>query len=116
MTNSFESTVYVARQQIYDRDLNVVAYELLFRSSKENRAIVVDGDVATSRLLINAVIVIGLENLVFGRPAFVNFPTNFILGKCEIPFDPEQLVVEVLETVEPNADVIAALKKLRDSG
>lgn len=116
MSNPNESIVYVARQQIYDRDLNVVAYELLFRSSNENRAIIVDSDVATSRLLINAVIVIGLENLVFGRPAFVNFPTNFILGKCEIPFDPDQLVIEVLETVEPDAEVIAALKKLRDSG
>lgn len=116
MSNSSESNVYVARQQIYDRDLNVVAYELLFRSSTENRADFVDSDVATSRLLINSVIVIGLENLVFGRPAFVNFPTNFILGKCEIPFDPDQLVIEVLETVEPSPDVLAALKKLRDSG
>jgi len=110
------SAVFVGRQQIYDRDLNIVAYELLFRSSTDNRASIVDADVATSQLLINAVIEIGLENLVFGRPAFVNFTKNFIIGKCEIPFDPELLVVEVLETVEPDSEVYAALVKLRDNG
>lgn len=116
MTASPRSAVFVGRQQIYDRDLNIVAYELLFRSSTDNRASITDADVATSQLLINAVIEIGLENLVFGRPAFVNFTKNFIVGKCEIPFDPELLVVEVLETVEPDSEVYAALVKLRDSG
>lgn len=75
-----------------------------------------DGDSATSQLLVNAVVEIGLENLVFGRPAFVNFTRNFIVGSCEIPFDPEMLVIEVLETVEPDDEVIAALGRLRDAG
>lgn len=116
MTNQNQSSVFIGRQQIYDRDLNIVAYELLFRSGQDNRADVVDGDTATSRLLINAIVEIGLENLVFGRPAFVNFTTNFVLGNCEIPFLPDQLVVEVLETVEPSSEVIAALRKIRDAG
>ena len=116
MTTSFQSNVFVGRQQIYDRDLNVIAYELLFRSGTENRAAILDGDVATSQLLINAVVEIGLENLVFGRPAFVNFTKSFIVGKCEIPFDPDLLVIEVLETVEPDPDVIIALGRLRDQG
>ena len=30
--------VFVGRQPIYDRQLDVVAYELLFRSSEENQA------------------------------------------------------------------------------
>lgn len=108
------STVFVARQQIYDRDLNVAAYKLLFRSSVENRATVSDGDVATSQLMINSVIELGLENLVFGRPAFVNFTKNFLLGKYEIPFEKEQLVIDVLESVEPDLDVVEALTNLRD--
>ena len=94
MTTSVQPSVFVGRQQIYDGDLNVIAYELLFRSSMENRATIVDGDVATSQLLINSVVEIGLENLTFRLPAFVNFPKNFILGNHEIPFGPELLVVE----------------------
>jgi len=116
MTSQNHSTVFVGRQQIYDRELNVIAYELLFRTGSENRATVVDGEVATSQLLINAVVEIGLENLVFGRPAFVNFSKNFIVGSCEIPFDPESLVIEVLETVDPDRHVVEALVGLRDRG
>ncbi len=116
MTNSSQSAVFVGRQTIYNRDRDVFAYELLFRSSTENRATILDGDVATSQLLINSVIEIGLENLVFGRPAFVNFAKSFIIGKNDLPFDPEQLVIEVLETVEPDSDVIESLKKLRERG
>lgn len=116
MTTSLQSTIFVGRQQIYDRDLNVTAYELLFRSSAENRAIISDGDAATSRLLINAVVEIGLENLAFGRPSFVNLTKSFILGSCTIPFTPELLVIEVLESVEPDSEVIDALGKLRETG
>ena len=116
MTTSYHSSVFVGRQQIYDRDLNTIAYELLFRTSDVNRAAIVDGDVATSQLLINAVVEIGLENLVFGKPAFVNFTRNFLIGACEIPFDPDQLVIEVLEGIEPNREVIDALTKLREAG
>ncbi len=116
MTASTQSKVFVGRQQIYDRDLNIAAYELLFRSNHENRANFVDGDIATSRLLVNAIVEIGLDNLAFGLPVFVNFTKNFIVGACQIPFDPKQLVIEVLETVEPDPEVIAALGKLRDAG
>ena len=115
-TNSSRSTVFVGRQQIYDRNLDVAAYELLFRSDMQNRASIADGDVATSQLLINAVIEIGLENITFNRPTFVNFTKNFIVGKNEIPFDPDVIVIEVLETVEPDAEVVSALSRLRDQG
>jgi EAL and modified HD-GYP domain-containing signal transduction protein len=116
MTTSLQSTILVGRQQIYDCDLNVAAYELLFRSSADNCATFLDGDVATSQLLMNAFVEIGLENLAFGRPSFVNFTRNFIVGKYDIPFEPKQLVIEVLETVEPDSEVIAALGELRKSG
>ena len=116
MTTSLLSKILVGRQQICDRGLNVAAYELLFRSSADNRATFLDGDVATSSLLINAFVEIGLENLAFGRPSFVNFTRSFIVGKYDIPFDPKHLVIEVLEDVEPDSEVIAALGQLRESG
>lgn len=116
MTAPYHSSVFVGRQQIYDRDLNTVAYELLFRTSTTNQANVVDGDAATSQLLINAVVDFGLENLVFGKPAFVNFTRNFLTGDNKIPFDADQLVIEVLENIEPTRDVIDALQRLKSDG
>ena len=116
MSTPQHSSVFVGRQQIYDRDLNVYGYELLFRSNSVNHATITDGDVATSQLLVNSVVEIGLENLVFGRPAFVNFTRNFLIGKNEIPFDPDLLVIEVLESVEPDKEVIDSIARLKDAG
>lgn len=116
MKSSSQRSVFVGRQQIFDRALNVVAYELLFRSSKENRATYANEDLATSQLLVNSLLEIGLENLVFSRPAFVNFSARFIGGKCEIPFHPDQLVIEVQETSKPEPRMIAALNDLKKAG
>lgn len=116
MSNSSRSAVFVGRQPIYDRNVEVAAYELLYRTSCENRATIVDGDVATSQLLISALIEIGLESLVADRPAFVNFTRNFLTGKIGIPFEPRLLVIEVLETVEPDEEVVKALQRFRENG
>jgi EAL and modified HD-GYP domain-containing signal transduction protein len=116
MKISAQSTIFVGRQPIYDRDLNTYAYELLYRSDTANRAEILDGNAATSQLLMNSVVEIGLENLVFGRRAFVNFTRDFLTGKFQIPFDPESLVIEVLEVIEPDDEVIASLVKLREAG
>ena len=40
--------IFVARQRLYDRQLHVFAYELLYRSGGVNQANVIDGDRATS--------------------------------------------------------------------
>jgi EAL and modified HD-GYP domain-containing signal transduction protein len=116
INTSPQSTVFVGRQQIYDRDIKVVAYELLFRSCSENRAIIEDEDAATSQLLINALVEIGLRNLVFHHPALVKFTTNFILKKLDIPFDPKELIIEVQNNIKPDPEIIAALNDLRNAG
>ena len=116
MNSSPQRSVFVGRQQIFDRALNVVAYELLFRSSQENRATYADEDVATSQLLVNSLVEIGLENLVFRRPAFVNFSSSFIVGKCEIPFHPNQLVIELQDASKPEPRITSALVDLKAAG
>ena len=41
----------VARQPIYDRRLDLVAYELLYRTGKPERASAIDPDAATSSVI-----------------------------------------------------------------
>ena len=109
-------TVFIGRQPIYDRQLNVFAYELLFRSDMENQATIVDDDLATCRVLIDSLMEIGLDNLVGARPAFINVTRKFLLGECPIPFDKERLVLEVLERVQIDDEVAAALRRLSGEG
>ncbi len=52
--------IFIGRQPIYDRELSVYAYELLFRATADNAAAVVDGDSATSSVLVNTFMELGL--------------------------------------------------------
>ena len=66
--------VLVARQAIFDRDRRVHGYELLFRSNAAlNEFDGTEGGLATQQVLANSLLVIGLDNLVGTKKAFVNF-------------------------------------------
>jgi len=110
--------IYIGRQPIYDAQLNVVAYELLFRSGQVNQADVIDGDSATANVIINAITEFGMEQLVGSHRAFVNLTHNHILQMAEQPM-PElknRLVLEVLEDVEAENSIVAAVSKLSKEG
>lgn len=56
---------FVGRQPIFDRSLDVFGYELLFRANSEATfAGPLDGDMATSRVVTNAIAEFGLDSLV----------------------------------------------------
>jgi EAL and modified HD-GYP domain-containing signal transduction protein len=108
--------IYVARQSIYDARLNVVGYEVLYRSGRDNRAVVTDGNQATSELLLNAVVEIGLERVVGEKLAFVNLTREFLLGHHPLPLSNRQLVLEVLEDVTIDAELVQAVARLVAQG
>ncbi len=58
---------FVGRQPIYDRQLKVIGYELLFRSYKAGDAQFLNGDQATPEVVLNTFMEIGLEQLVGSR-------------------------------------------------
>lgn len=93
-----------------------MAYELLFRSNTENRANVVDGDLATGQVLLNALVEIGLDNLVGNRLAFINFTRRFLLDENLLPPDKSRIYIEVLEDIEPDDEFVAALQRVAQAG
>ncbi len=107
---------YVGRQPIYAADDTVFAYELLYRNSKENWADIDDDNHATAELLSNVFTSIGLDTLVGDRRAFINMPREFLLGEYPLPEIKQQVVIEILEHVKPDADVLDALRSLKQQG
>ncbi len=107
---------YVGRQSIFDADDQVFAYELLYRNSEENRAEIANENHATAELLSNVFTSIGLENIVGEKCAFVNMPRDYLLGDYPLPERNQQLVVEILEHVEPEPAVLQALQELKARG
>lgn len=108
--------IYLGRQPIYDRQLCVFAYELLFRSDETNRAHIDDPDRATTELIVNALTGIGLENVVGEVPAFINLTEYFIQGMLPLPGGHEHLILEILETIQPTESVIAGVQRLKKQG
>lgn len=112
------SNVFVGRQPIFDKNLNVYAYELLFRSAKDinSSGAIPDGDSATSQTIINSFIEIGLESLVRDKYAAINLTENFIHDIDKIPFSNKQVILEILEDVPVTPELIEAVQKLVDLG
>ena len=112
------SNIFVGRQPIYNANLGVYGYELLFRSGQQNAAVMgnVSAEGATSTTIINSFLEIGLEKLVGKRFAFINLTKQFLLDENALPFTHDQVVLEVLEDIELNDDVLQALKRLKARG
>lgn len=107
----------MGRQPIFDRDLEVRGYELLFRDGATGSARFVDGDHATSTVMLNSVVEIGLDRLVGDVPAFVNFTKRFLLASDLVELTPhDRVVLEILEDIEPEPRVIEVLRELKGQG
>lgn len=107
---------FVARQPIFDRGLRVYGYELLFRSSLENVFSNPDGDHASSKTIADSFFLLGFENITQGKKAFVNVTREVLLRDYVSLLPKELTVVELLESVEPDAEVIAACRLLKAKG
>ena len=110
------ATIFLARQPIYDQQLNVFAYELLYRKKEVDQAHISDGDKATSDVIISALVDIGLENMVGNRLAFINMTRGFLLGELPLPQMQEQIVLEVLENDVLDDSLQTGLEEMAKSG
>ena len=108
--------MFIGRQPIFTADLRLFGYELLCRNGLSNQADILNGDQATSQVVMNALVDIGLDELVGEFPAFINVTTNFLLdGHCwTLPKN--RFVLEVLENIEPNEHVLEELHELSEAG
>lgn len=108
--------IFIARQPIFDSGLSVYAYELLYRSGDTGAANVTDGNAATSQVMINAFLGIGIETLTDNRLSFINLTREFIVGHFPMPIPPGSVVLEILEDIEVDDELLAALKVFSDQG
>jgi c-di-GMP-related signal transduction protein len=76
----------------------------------------VGGNRATSSLLTSSFFTEGLEKISGNKPCFVNFTEELLLANIAESFPNNNIVVEILEDVEPTDEVIAICKKLKNLG
>lgn len=107
---------YIARQAILDINKELYAYELLFREGEQNCFPDISPDEATSKILTDSHLDLGLEDISAGKPVFINFHQDTLLHRFPTSLDPKQVVIEVVETVKPTPKLVQACKTIKKLG
>ncbi|MBA4384555.1 MAG: hypothetical protein C0410_07445, partial [Anaerolinea sp.] len=108
--------LYLGRQAIFNRKMEIHAYELFYRSCDTNSATFDDPDLATIQVTLNTLIELGLNKIVNNSIAFINLTRNFLLGNYPIFLPPERMVIEIPETITTDQELLDALTKLHKAG
>lgn len=116
VTSNMNQSVLVGRQAIFNRQREVFGYELLYRDGQANMAQVVDGDEATARVMVNTFLELGLDQIAGSAQAFINLTGNFFLSHNYEVLPRKNVVLEVLESIEPTPLVLQALVQARQHG
>lgn len=100
----------LARQPIYDRKVDVMGYELLFRHNPGGAGDVLEGTDASAAVSVHALLDVGLDRLVGKELAFVNATAAFLTEGHYLSLPAERVVLEVLEDVEPTAQLLDTVR------
>ncbi|HEX8632131.1 MAG TPA: HDOD domain-containing protein [Catenuloplanes sp.] len=106
---------HVGRQPIWTIGGELAGYELLFRSGEDTHA-AQTGSYATGQVVVSAFTEFGVRELVGDRLCFINMTRGFLLGELPLPFEPGQVVLEVLETVDLDEELVAGVVALAAKG
>ncbi|WP_045213148.1 EAL and HDOD domain-containing protein [Desulfonatronovibrio magnus] len=112
---SFEA-VYVARQPVFDRSMNIWGYELLFREGQlSSSARIQDGNIATSKVIMDG-FSLASDLIARGQRLLINYPEEMILQGAPNALPSETAVVEILETVRPTEAILRRCSRLKSEG
>ncbi len=111
--------VFLGRQPILDRNQQLFAYELLFRSGNAdhgNFASFVDGDQATATVITNAFTEFSMADALGPYQGFIKVDHGLLFSDLITALPPHSVVLEILETVTPMAEMLARCEQLRSNG
>jgi c-di-GMP-related signal transduction protein len=104
---------FLALQPIFNRQRKIFGYEALSRSGWDNR-FTGDSDAAT-KMMVRDWMFQGLDELTGGCRTFLNCTREALVGGL-LTLLPPSTVLELLETVEPDKEVLAACRKMKALG
>ena len=110
------SDIFLGRQPIVDRRQNVVAYELLYRASRNNIAEVDDAAASSAAVMHRAFKRLGITTVLGPCAGFVNVDAELLASRRIESLPPEQVVVELLETIVVDSAVIDRCRELKARG
>ena len=108
--------VAFARQPLFDGTLGTFGYELLYRRPSESRANFIDGNHATARVVVGALVEVGLEEVCGDVPAFVNVTRDLICSDRLLTLPASRVVLELLEDIVVDDLLVESVSRLVEQG
>lgn len=108
--------IYVGRQPVYTPSMDVFGYELLYRAKENTSALHEDGEKASSQVIFNTFIELGIDKIIEDKLAFLQVDRVYLTGKVLLPFPKEQVVMCVPPWVELDNELLTSLETLHNQG
>lgn len=106
---------YIARQPVFDQDLDIFGYELLYRDGPNNTFPNNTTIGITERIFVEQHL--AHQGIILeGKVGFVNFDYDDLINKLPLEFPKEQYIIEVLETCSPDNELMTTLLDLKMAG
>lgn len=111
-----ENNIYLGRQAILDRHNEVYAYEILFRSSNENKANFTSNVEATSTVMHYAFSAIGLDKTLGDTFGLINIDERMLHDDIITLLPSDKIGIELLGPIKNENATLARIKKLKKQG
>lgn len=108
--------IFLARQPILDRTQTIVAYELLFRGSQANYAQIDNELHATAHVIVSLFNEMGVQSVLGKERGFINVSADMLMSDMLLMLPNEQMVIELLETIEITPLILEQCRKLKQGG
>ncbi|VAW69316.1 hypothetical protein MNBD_GAMMA09-1645 [hydrothermal vent metagenome] len=108
--------IFIGRQPIYTRDLDVYAYELMPHLTPGTDDEITNSDQATSQVIINAFMEIGIDRLVGKQIAFITLSQHFLQDSYELPLPTDRVILKIPHQIDVTEEAIEGCKRLAGAG
>ncbi|MBI4856626.1 MAG: EAL domain-containing protein [Acetobacterium woodii] len=108
--------MFIARQPIFNDQLEVFGYELLFRLNRHSTQFGGVSSQGATAMVITGLFESGLENLIDDKIAFINFDEIFIHSDALELIKPHRMIVEMLEDINVDHTLVNRLTDIKDMG
>jgi EAL and modified HD-GYP domain-containing signal transduction protein len=105
----------MARQPIFDRDGEIYAYEILYRSAAGPGAGEMDA-AAAAQSLANTLVEIGLDRLAGDKLAFINVGEDLLHSSAIQLLPRDRVILELLETLRLTDSTLTGIETLKKAG
>ena len=107
----------IGRQPILNRNEEIVAYELLFRSTGSlDAANVLDASQASASVIINTLSGFGLEAILGPHQGFINLELDLLMSDSITILPKERVVLELLESLQVTPELVERCRLLKEDG